>query len=111
MELPKAELDELAQILDSGELTPLRDRFDHPRRVRQQLQRFTDRIFLFPFGIHPIPNTVQVFWNGLAQWMGEEAQLVRVGRVHPVTVCVLRIPTKPKDMVQATYTARPEVGR
>jgi hypothetical protein len=112
MDLPEPELKELASILDSGELTPLRDRFDHPRHVQQELQRFTNRIYLFPFGVHPDRAApVQVFRNGLGIWMGEEAQLVRVGKVHPVTVVVLDPPVSTGERISATYQSKPQVGR
>ena len=112
MEHPEADLVELGNILDSGELQPLRDRFDRPRHVQQELQRYTDRIYLFPFGVHPHPKEpVQVFRNGLGIWMGEEAELLKVGIVRPVTVCVIDPPVSTTERISATYVARPEVGR
>lgn len=112
MDLPDDDLRELASILDSGDLKPLRDRFDYPRRVRRPLERYTDRIYLFPFGIHPdLSAPIQVFRNGLGIWMGEEAQVLKVGAIHPVSVCVLDHPAGTREQIQATYTAVPEVGR
>jgi len=112
MELPEDELNELAAILDSGALTPLRDRFDQPRRVRQELSRYSPRIYLFPFGLHPNPTyPVQVFVNGIGVWMEHEAVLARIGTRHPLTVVVLDRPLGISEVVQATYQAVPEIGR
>jgi hypothetical protein len=112
MEFPETDLCELANILDSGELEPLRDRFDRPRRVQQELQRFTDRIYLFPFGVHPDSRApIQIFRNGLGIWMGEEAALRRVGQVRPITVVVLDPPVGTSERISATYQAKPEIGR
>lgn len=112
MELPDDDLRELASILDSGGLTPLRDRFDQIRRVRQELSRYSPRIYLFPFGIHPDPRSpVQVFVNGLGVWMGNEAVLVQVGIKEPLTVVVLDRKLNEREVVQATYHAAPRIGR
>jgi len=112
MDLPESDLHELASILDSGELVPLRDQFDRPRHVQQELQRYSDRIYLFPFGVHPDPRApVQIFRNGLGIWMDEEAKLIRVGRVHPVTVCVLDPPISISERISASYQSIPVVGR
>lgn len=112
MQLPDDELKQLAEILDSGDLVPLRDRFDQPRQIRQQLSRYSSRIYFFPFGVHPnIGYPVQVFINGLNVWMGEEAELVRVGRKEPLTVVVLSRDLKDTEVVQATYQTVPTVGR
>jgi hypothetical protein len=43
--------------------------------------------------------------------MDEEAKLVRVGRVHPVTVCVLEPPVSATERINASYQAIPVVGR
>ena len=87
------ELLELAELLDSGELTVLRDRFAHPREVRQGLIHYTARVWLFPFGVRPDPaQPVRVLINGLGIFMGEECHLVRVGKVHPLTVVVMSRP-------------------
>jgi len=48
---------------------------------------------------------VQVFRNGLAQWMDHEVKLFKVGSRRPITVAVFQRETRPKDRVQATYIA------
>lgn len=109
VELPKAELAELARILDSGDLRVLRDRFEAARHVRQQLIRFTDRVWMFPFGVHPdVRQPVRVVVNGLTQHMDDEVELVVVGRVRPVTVAVMWRPLGPSEVAQAVYVAVPQ---
>lgn len=67
---------------------------------------------MFPFGLHPNTRApVQVFINGIGVWMGNEAELVRVGMKHPVTVVVLDRELRDTEVVQATYQAVPEIGR
>jgi hypothetical protein len=110
--LPEEELNELAELLDSGALVVLRDRYDRPRRTKQPLQRYSDRIWLFPFGTHPDPGQdVTVFRNGLPCYMGHEAELVRVGRSQPISVVVFQIPTRELDKIQASYICIPQVVR
>jgi hypothetical protein len=109
LELPADELAELAEILDSEQLHVLRDRYARPREVRQPLLRFTDRVWLFPFGVTPdIRQPVQVYVNGLLAWMGREVELVRVGRVHPVVVAVMGRPLHLGDVVAAVYVVVPQ---
>lgn len=109
MELPEEDLLELGDILDSGKLQPLRARFDKPRRVRQQLSRYTDRIFLFPFGIRPDPGqAIDVYCNGMLQWSGEEIRVVRVGKVTPLSVLVVDYHASNRDVIEAIYVAIPE---
>lgn len=76
------------------------------------MTRYTDSVWLFPFGAAPdVRQAVQVFRNGLPQWMGHEVHLVRVGTVRPLTVAVLEPPAREGDVVQASYVVFPEVGR
>jgi hypothetical protein len=76
------------------------------------MTRYSDHVWLFPFGAAPdVRQPVQVFRNGLPQWMGEEVRLVRVGTKRPTTVAVLEPPTREGDVVQASYAVFPEVGR
>lgn len=73
---------------------------------------YSSSVWLFPFGAAPdLQHPVQVFRNGIAQWMGEEAHVVRVGSVRPTTVLVLEPPGREGDVVQATYVTTAEVGR
>ena len=106
------ELRELAADLDGGRITTLRDRYPNRRKVRQIMSRYTDAIWLFPFGAAPdLRHPVQVFHNGMSVLMDDEATLVRVGSKHPLVVVVLEPPGREGDAVQATYHAKPEVGR
>ena len=67
---------------------------------------YSDSVWLFPFGAGPdLRCPVQVFRNGLGVFMGHECRLVRVGKVHPAVVAVLTPPTRPGDVVQASYVA------
>lgn len=81
--------------------------------MRQELSRYTDAVWLFPFGAAPdLRAPVQVFRNGVAQWVGEEAQLVMVGARRPTAVVLLDPPAREGDVLQATYVTRAdEVGR
>lgn len=108
--LPHDELNLLAEILDSGRLHVLREKFDRPREVRQGLSRYTDRVWFFPFGVRPDESQpVRVLVNGLGVFMGEECVLVRVGNAHPLTVAVMSRPLGRDEVVQAVYVATPEV--
>jgi len=109
VEMPDDELAELAEIVDGGGLRVLRDRFERPRHVRQGLLRFTDRVWLFPFGVRPdMAQPIRVLVNGVGQYMGEEVAVARVGVVRPVTVAVMCRPLRPDEVVQAIYVAVPE---
>lgn len=111
VQLPELELRELAEILDSGELHILRERADHPRHVRQDLTRYTDRVWLFPFGGDPDERLpVDVFLNGLVLSRGE-FELVRVGSREPVTALVFERPVGAGEHVTSTYTAMPGARR
>lgn len=108
IELPEDELRELADILESGELRTLRNRFDAAREVRQPLHRFTDRVWFFPFGIAPDPrHVVQVFVNGFMIHEGMEFRMVRVGNAHPLYVVVMDRALRQDEVVQAFYRAVP----
>lgn len=108
IELPEDELRELADILESGELRMLRNRFEHPRDVRQALHRFTDRVWFFPFGVAPDPrHTIQVFVNGFLVHEGLEFRIVRVGDRRPLYVVVMDRPLRQDEVVQAFYRAVP----
>jgi len=107
-ETPTADLEELADLLDTGKLQPLRDKYENPRRTKLPLSKYTSRIWLFPFGTHPSSaHPVEVFRNGMVQWMDNEVRLIQVGRQHPVTVVVFLQETRDQDRVQATYVALP----
>jgi len=96
---------ELARLLETGELVPLRDRFDKARRVKQILAPFTSRVWLFPFGVQPSPDhAVEVFRNGMSQYMGEEC---RVSKAGSISVVVFAEPLHEGDRVQASYIAVP----
>ena len=45
--------------------------------------------------------------DGLLAWMDKEVTLVRVGRVHPMTVAVMWQPLRHDDVVQAVYVVAP----
>lgn len=108
IELPEDDLRELAEILESGELRMLRNRFAQPRDVRQPLHRFTDRVWMFPFGIAPDPRQViQVFVNGFLAHEGMEFRVVRVGDRRPLYVVVMGRPLREDEVVQAFYRAVP----
>jgi len=112
VELPDAELSELASILDSGEFRLLRDMSGLPRFVRQDLTRYTDRLWLFPFGGDPDPSQpIDVFLNGLVLRAGHDFQLVQVASRQPITALVFDHPTSTGDAVTSTYTALPEAAR
>ena len=107
-DLPTAELEELAVLLDTGKLEPLRDKYEGARRTKLPLSKYTSRTWLFPFGTHPSPrHTVEIFRNGLVQWMDKEVKLLRIGQRHPITVVVFLQETREQDRVQATYVALP----
>ena len=106
--IPTAELEELAALLDNKKLEPLRDKYAGARRTKLPLSKYTSRTWLFPFGTHPSPtHPVEVFRNGMAQWMDHEVKLFRVGKQYPITVVVFLQETKDQDLVQATYIAVP----
>ena len=106
--VPAVELEELAALLDSGKLEPLRDKYEGARRTKLPLSKYTSRIWLFPFGTYPSPNhPVEVFRNGLVQWMDNEVKLFRVGKQRPITTVVFLQDTREGDIVQATYIALP----
>ena len=106
MDLPEADIEALAQLLDEGNLVILRAPNPRARRVKEALQRYTDRIWLFPMGAVPDRNhEIRVFRNGLPVYMGHEAEIVRVGRSQPIYAAVLLVPaSSPLDVVQAAYT-------
>lgn len=111
VEMPEDELARLAEMLDGGKLHVLRDRYGRPRRVRQGLTRFSDRVWMFPFGVRPDEGQpVQVFVNGVGQYMGEEVEIVRVGERSRATVAVTYRVLRDGDVVQATYVAVPETN-
>lgn len=104
-ELPMDDLRELQQMLEEGHLVPLRD-----RRTKQPLERYTSRIWLFPFGLAPGPNSVypvQIFRNGSALWMGKEVKLVKLPGHVPLTVAVFRNDMREDDLILAEYLAVP----
>jgi hypothetical protein len=106
--IPTDELEELGELVDKKKLEPLRDKYEGARRTKQPLERYSSRTWLFPFGVHPSPTRpVEVFRNGLAQWMDHEVKLFRVGLKHPITVVVFLQDTQENDRVQATYIAVP----
>ena len=106
-ELPADALAELARSLDAGELQVLRDRWPGRREVRQSLTRYTDRVWLFPFGAAPdMEQPVRVMVNGIGQFMGEEVQLVPVGK-QKLIVAVMWRPLGPPEVVAAVYVAKP----
>ena len=106
--LPVEELEELAEILDSRRLEVLRDRHPRARKTKQPLSRYSSRTWLFPFGVRPSPSQpVEIFRNGMAQWMDKEVKLYQIGRMRPITVAVFLHEIREDDVVQATYTAVP----
>lgn len=103
-----AELHELGELIESGKVVAIKDWFEGARRTKHQLHRYTSRIWFFPHGVHPMPGTpVQVYRNGMAVWMGNEAQLFKVGRTNSITVVVFSHELADGDRVQASYTAGP----
>ena len=106
--IPTDELKELAELLDSGKLESLRDKCEEGRRTKVMLSKYTSRIWFFPFGARPnLKHPIEVFYNGMAQWMNHEVKLVRVGQKKPITVVVFLQETKEGDLVQATYMILP----
>lgn len=106
--VPTEDLEELARVMDEGKIEVLRDHYTGARRTKQPLARHTSRIWLFPFGIHPNHHEpVQVWRNGMTQWMDHEVKLFRVGKLKPITVLVFEQPTREKDTVQASYVSVP----
>jgi len=106
--VPVEELEELAEILDSRKLEVLRDRHPRARKTKQPLSKYSSRIWLFPFGVRPSSrHPVDIFRNGMAQWMDTEVKLYQIGVLRPLTVAVFLHETRDDDVVQATYTAVP----
>jgi hypothetical protein len=100
--------DEIAQLesdLGHGNLVLFRDKYEGLRRTRQLLQRYSSRVWLFPFGVRPdLTRDLDVWRNGLLQAMNDEVRLLE----SPVAVVVVfRHPTREDDKVQVSYTARP----
>lgn len=109
--VPTEDLEELVRVMDEGKVEDLRDHYPEPRRTKQPLTRYTSRIWLFPFGIHPSHHEpLQVWRNGMSQWIEVEVKLFRVGKLKPITVLVFEQPTHETDRVQASYTAVPIKG-
>lgn len=94
------DLDELASILDEGQVAPLRDT-DPPRgRVREQLSRFTPHVWVFPFGLHPDPAVpIEVYRNGVLQMIGGDCRIVRVGTRRQLSAVVFDDPLPSRDVV------------
>lgn len=110
--IPAKELEELGDVLDSGKLEPLRNQFEGARLTKQPLTKYTSRIWLFPLGTHPsLKHPVEVFRNGMTQWMDHELKLIRVGKTKPIIVVVFLQETKEGDLIQATYMALPSKNR
>lgn len=88
----------------------LQVRFPGQRRhTKQPLTRWGDYTWLFPFGIQPdLKAPVEVYRNGIAQWMGQECEIVVVGSPRWVTVAVFGAPSKEGDVVQASYETDPD---
>lgn len=109
-ELPMDDLRELSEMLEYRQLEVLRDQTARARRTKQRLERYTSRIWLFPFGIFPDTSgkyPVQVFRNGIALWMGKEAKLVKIEGTKTLVVVVLRYPARDDDLILAEYLAIP----
>lgn len=105
---PDNEIQELVEMLEGGKLRTLRDWYPQARRTRQPLERYTSRIWLFPFGVRPSSESpVQIWRNGLVQHLDHEVKLLQVGRTHLLTIVVFQHPTRDGDIVQADYLAVP----
>lgn len=109
----RGELAELDKALQEGAVEALRDRFPGQRRhIKQPLTRWGDYTWIFPFGVQPDPQQpVEVYRNGIAQWMGQECEIVVVGKPRWVTVAVFNAPSREGDVVQATYDTLPNGQR
>lgn len=109
-EMPLDELLELSTLLEKKQLEVLRDQTARAQRTKQRLEKYTSRIWLFPFGVFPDTSgeyPVQVFRNGIALWMGKEAKLVKIEGTKPLVVVVLRYPARDDDLILAEYLAIP----
>lgn len=108
--MPTDDLLELKAMLEEGQLEVLRDQTARARRTKQRLERFTSRIWLFPFGITPSTTAnypIQVFRNGSAMWMNEEVKLITLEGNKRLTVAVFRYPMREDDLILAEYLAVP----
>lgn len=106
--IPDEELEALRKLLEEGRLQPLRDRYDGARRIRLELERFSSRIWLFPFGAQPSSqHNVQVFRNGMPQWMDHEVKLFRLRGRTTLTVAVFIHDVPEGDRIQASYITVP----
>jgi hypothetical protein len=106
----RAEISELDKVLQEETVEVLRDRFPGQRRhIRQPLVQWGNYTWLFPFGVQPdLREPVEVYRNGISQWMGQECEVLVVGKPRWVAVAVFHSPSREGDVVQATYDTLPE---
>jgi len=63
-ELP--DLEDFTNFLNSGNLVLLRARISEKHLFRSKLERFSDRVYYFPFGVQPnLEKPVMIFANGM----------------------------------------------
>ena len=106
-EMPTEDLLELKDMLETKHLELLRDQTPQARRTKRRLEKYTSRIWLFPFGITPsLTYPIQVFRNGSAMWMNEEVKIVKLEGTN-VLVAVFRYPMRDSDIILAEYKAVP----
>lgn len=109
-EMPLDDLLELKTLLEKKQLEVLRDQTPRAQRTKQRLEKYTSRVWLFPFGYTPSPTyPIQVFRNGMALWMNEEVKIVKLEGTK-FLVAVFRYPMRDDDMILAEYKAVPMEG-
>lgn len=99
----QADLDDLDLALKEKRLVPLRiPRHKEERVTRRGLTKFSDHIWLFPFGYAPkLSEPVQVYLNGIL-----DDGLIFTVRQEAFGV-IFSDPTLEGDVVQATYQVAP----
>ena len=103
MEMPE-ELADLAEALDSGKLTVLRQRVYERRMLKTPLVRFTDRIFYFPFGVQPnLKTPIQVWMNGITMAENMDFVMRVIGSKIRLAVVVFQNPLTELCNSQAQY--------
>ena len=108
--MPLEELLELRTVLEQKQLEVLRDQTPRARRIKKRLEKYTSRIWLFPFGYTPSSTyPIQVFRNGSALWMNEEVKIVKIEGTK-LLVAVFRHPMRDSDIILAEYKAVPMEG-
>ena len=104
------ELEELAEMLDEGKLSVLRQRVSERRMLKSALTRFTDHIYFFPFGIQPnLKTPIQVWANGITMAENMDFTVRVVGSKIRLTVVVFNNPLTGSCNSQALYENVPPI--